>query len=78
MAAKETRLGSLHELVAETFIRQLENPEAITPALLSAATKFLKDNGIEAELGDEQMEQLKESMGNVTNFPFNPKTAVEE
>lgn len=40
-------LASLHMAVASDLLRRIESGEA-TPAELSVATKFLKDNGIEA------------------------------
>ena len=41
-------LFSLHEAVAQEFLNRIQNGEA-SPADLSAATKFLKDNGIQLE-----------------------------
>lgn len=47
MAAKETTLGQLHELVAREMMKRIESGEA-TPADFSAAIRFLKDNNITA------------------------------
>lgn len=47
--ATEEVLGSLHETLAQTYLRILSegDPEKCTPAFLTSAAKFLKDNGIE-------------------------------
>jgi len=47
MAAKEELLGALHEAVANDLLQRIQSGEA-TPAEISVAVKFLKDNGIEA------------------------------
>ena len=47
MAAKESTLGALHELVAREMMNRIESGEA-TPADMSAAIRFLKDNNITA------------------------------
>lgn len=51
--ASEELLGQLHEAVAKDLLRKVKSGEA-TAQELSAAIKFLKDNGIEAvrEQGD--------------------------
>lgn len=59
LAAKEDKLGIIHDLTAEYCKRRLtealQNGEPIPPAELGAITKFLKDNGIECT--KEDMEQ---------------------
>lgn len=47
MAALEELLGELHEAVANDLLTKIKAGEA-TPAEISTAVKFLKDNGIEA------------------------------
>lgn len=47
MSASEETLGLLHTAVAEDLLNKIKSGEA-TPAEISAAIKFLKDNGIEA------------------------------
>lgn len=47
MAATEELLGALHNAVATDLLQKVQSGEA-TPAEISAAIKFLKDNGIEA------------------------------
>ena len=59
LAAKEDKLGLIHDLTAEYCLgrlkQALETHEPIPPAELGAITKFLKDNGIECT--KEDMEQ---------------------
>jgi hypothetical protein len=45
--ATETLLATLHDAVAQELLGRVKSGEA-SPAELSAAIKFLKDNGIEA------------------------------
>lgn len=47
MAATEELLGALHDAVASQLLEKVLEGTA-TPAELSTAVKFLKDNGIEA------------------------------
>jgi hypothetical protein len=47
MAAKESTLGALHELIATEMMKRIESGEA-SPADFSAAIRFLKDNNITA------------------------------
>ena len=47
MAATEELLGTLHDAVATQLLNKVLSGEA-TPAEISVAVKFLKDNGIEA------------------------------
>lgn len=50
--ATEQQLGSLHGLLATAFSSEIkgyiERGEAIPASVLAAASKFLKDNGIDA------------------------------
>ena len=59
LAAKEDKLGIIHDLTAEYCLKRLQDAlntgEPIPPAELGAITKFLKDNGIECT--KEDMEQ---------------------
>lgn len=70
MPAKENTLGTLHETVAQKYIDMLKDPEECTPALLSSAIKFLKDNGITCEAGDGQMDDLSKKAAEVLKFPY--------
>lgn len=49
-AANEAVMAKLHNTLAQRFITLLEegeeNPELLTPAILSACAKFLKDNDV--------------------------------
>jgi ABC-type Zn uptake system ZnuABC Zn-binding protein ZnuA len=47
MAATEELLGLLHDAVAQDLLEKIKAGTA-TPAEISTAVKFLKDNGIEA------------------------------
>lgn len=47
MPAPEELLGALHEAVASDLFEKIKEGRA-TPAEISTAVKFLKDNGIEA------------------------------
>lgn len=49
--ASEDLLGQLHDSVARQLLAKVESGEA-SPAELSAAIKFLKDNGIEANIAE--------------------------
>lgn len=69
MSAKETLLGDLHQKLAEAYLRELEGQE-VTPALLTSIAKFLKDNGIQAEVGEEGMHELKKAAQSATVYPF--------
>ena len=58
-SATETQLGELHILVAQTMMARIANPELCTPADLSAAIRFLKDNAISCVVDkDNHMGQL--------------------
>jgi carbamate kinase len=48
--ATEELLGELHEAVASKLLEKVKSGEA-TPAEISAAIKFLQNNGIEAVIG---------------------------
>lgn len=74
MSATETTLGSLHRKLAEAYERELASGE-LSPALLTSVAKFLKDNGITCEVGDQDMQKLAEKAGNVLDFPFDAKEA---
>ena len=63
MAASDKKLGTLHELVADAFTEQVRGYEEETedgkvklirpsPALLGAASAFLKNNNITADAED--------------------------
>jgi len=47
MSATEELLGRLHDAVAQDLLTKIQDGSA-SPAEISTAVKFLKDNGIEA------------------------------
>lgn len=56
--ASEELLGSLHDAIARDLLTRVRSGEA-TSAELSAAIKFLKDNGIEALMAENSaLQQL--------------------
>jgi len=89
MAAKEQKLGKLHELLTDHFIKALKSLDAgkelnledtimvgLSPALLGVMAKFLKDNEITCQVGDEGSDIAKlrdqlngrRTVGNVTHI----------
>lgn len=80
--AKASRLAHLHSLVADAFIEALQpqvNPETKqpvppSPALLTSAAKFLRDNGVECDPEETpQMEKLRRAVsGDKVLYPFDP------
>lgn len=72
MTASKEDLGALHRLVTRAYIGEietcLEEEVMVTPALLSGAAKFLKDNEITADPADKKdlrdlQSRLKEAAG---------------
>lgn len=67
MAATEKLLGLLHDAVAQDLITKVQSGEA-TAAELSAAIKFLKDNGIEAlPTENSKLDRLSKSLPEFTD-----------
>lgn len=58
MTATKDELGALHRLVTKAYIGEiqtcLDEEVMVTPALLSGAAKFLKDNEITADPADKK------------------------
>lgn len=69
MAASESKLGTLHERLADRFLKALDDPEC-PAAVLGAAAKFLKDNGIECDPNDDKMKDLKAKAEAHLSFPY--------
>lgn len=67
--ADESTLGEMHHLIARHFIDRLRSGE-ITPSELSAACRFLKDNGIEAL--PERNDDLGELMATLPDYREQP------
>lgn len=84
MTATKDELGGLHRLVTQAYIGEIEacqrDEVPITPALLSGAAKFLKDNEITADPADKkdlrllqdalkkQSEARDKARGNILDF----------
>ncbi|UOW66337.1 terminase small subunit [Aeromonas phage vB_AspA_Lolek] len=64
MAAKSSKLGTLHELITEMFINDIKlcQDEGIPMSASDKAVivKFLKDNDITAVIDDAKMKELSE------------------
>jgi ABC-type Zn uptake system ZnuABC Zn-binding protein ZnuA len=62
MAASEELLGLLHDAVAQDLLTKIKDGTA-TPAEISTAVKFLKDNGIEAVAAENsKLKNLADSL----------------
>lgn len=89
MTATEGKLGDLHDKVADVLIGALDRSEKlatatgeevfpieVNPALISVATKFLKDNEITCQAGEgsktqelqEQLNKRRRTVNNVTHL----------
>ena len=64
MAAKQSRLSELHEMLAELFIADIKicKDEGIPMSASDKAVivKFLKDNSVTADIDDDSMRQLRD------------------
>ena len=71
MAAKQSKLSELHEMLAEMFIQDIKmcTDEGIPMAASDKAVivKFLKDNDITADADASDMEALRESFAEELN-----------
>lgn len=71
MAAKESRLSKLHEMIAELFIDDINmcREEGIPMAASDKAVivKFLKDNDITAVKDEDDMAKLEQEFSNLTD-----------
>ena len=68
--ATEEVLAELHSVVAKELTRRIKGGEA-QAADISAAIRFLKDNGIEADIGSGQGGDVQE-LADVLPFPAAP------
>ncbi|GGD03524.1 hypothetical protein GTQ45_02030 [Pyruvatibacter mobilis] len=66
--ASEEALERLHTAVAEELTRRIQSGEA-KPADISAAVKFLKDNGIEADIGSSNADSATQKLADILPFP---------
>jgi hypothetical protein len=60
MKVTQEVLDAIFTATADGMLEDLKDPEKRTPALLTAALRMLKDNGIQAELDDPQLNKLAE------------------
>ena len=75
--ATDDLMDALHGALAQTYIDQLKaalaSGEGISPALLTSAAKFLKDNGIDRPARDgnqiDELADLLPEIADVINFP---------
>lgn len=75
--ATEDLMDSLHGMTAAAFLAEIERMKAagegIPPALLTAAGKFLKDNGVDraARAGDtlDKLADVLPDLDSVVQFP---------
>ena len=77
MKASRDLLNKLHDLMARKLIEQVESGEA-SSAALAVACRFLKDNGIEADLDQSSaVRELERKLnelglgGGDDEFPYN-------
>lgn len=75
--ATDQELAALHGKLAKAYQRALENEE-VSPALLTSAANFLKNNGISCvTTEDDELKQLREKVTEKMAFPFDPKEAKD-
>lgn len=70
LKANEDLMNTLHQLVAKSLIKRVQDIEC-TPQELSAAIKFLKDNEVVADItSNTGLKQLEGTVNNVAELPF--------
>ena len=75
--ATDDLMDRLHEMTAQSFLEEIERikqmGEGIPPALLTAAAKFLKDNGVDRPQQDgnsvDELASKLPSLAEVAKFP---------
>jgi len=71
----------LHSKVAEIMTDELERArmsgEGVQASLLAAVTKFLKDNHIEAGVGNADLEGLEKAMSQMKALPYDGEVPEE-
>lgn len=74
-------MEQLHEDVAQTMLEELRKARAsgepVQASLLAAVTKFLKDNHIEAGVGNADQEGLEKAMADLKNLPYDGEVPSE-
>lgn len=69
----------LHGKLAKMYLAVLEETpvEDMSPALLTSIAKFLKDNHIEAGVGNADMTDLEKAMKEMANLPYDGEVPAE-
>lgn len=74
-------LETLHARTAQAMLDELEKAvssgEPLQASMLAAITKFLKDNHIEATLGEGGLEGLSEAMSHMVDMPYDGEVPEE-
>lgn len=60
--ATENALDALHAKVAEVLTDALKDKEKATPAMISQALKFLKDNHVDAPAKSKRLQDLTSAL----------------
>lgn len=77
--ASLTLMEMLHGKLAKKYLAMLEETpvEDMSPALLTSIAKFLKDNHIEAGVGNADMTDLEKAMKEMANLPYDGEVPAE-
>ena len=69
----------LHGKLAAKYLDVLENTplEDLSPAYLTSIAKFLKDNNIEAGVGNADMTDLEKAMKDMAAMPYDGEVPSE-
>ncbi len=69
----------LHGKLAKKYLAMLEETpvEEMSPALLTSIAKFLKDNHIEAGVGNADMSDLEKAWKDMANLPYDGEVPDE-
>lgn len=72
-------MEALHGKLAKKYLTMLEEipVEEMSPALLTSIAKFLKDNHIEAGVGNADMTDLEKAMKEMANLPYDGEVPAE-
>jgi len=72
-------MEKLHGKLAKKYLDILENTplEEMSPAYLTSISKFLKDNHIEAGVGNADMTDLEKAMKDMQDMPYDGEVPAE-
>jgi len=72
-------MEKLHGKLAKKYLDILENTplEEMSPAYLTSISKFLKDNRIEAGVGNADMTDLEKAMQDMQDMPYDGEVPAE-